>query len=43
MSTATVTADTAPAPRTHTPIYKSLFAQVVFALILGVVLGMAAP
>jgi len=43
MSTATVTADTAPAPRAHTPIYKSLFAQVVFALILGVVLGMAAP
>ncbi|MBV8836956.1 MAG: dicarboxylate/amino acid:cation symporter [Alphaproteobacteria bacterium] len=43
MSTATVTADTAAAPRAHTPIYKSLFAQVVFALILGVVLGMAAP
>jgi len=41
MSTATVTADTAPAA--HTPIYKSLFAQVVFALILGVALGMATP
>ena len=43
MSTATVTAETAPAPRAHTPIYKSLFAQVVFALILGIVLGMATP
>ena len=43
MSTATVTADTAPAPMARSPIYKSLFAQVVFALILGVVLGMAVP
>jgi aerobic C4-dicarboxylate transport protein len=41
MSTATLTADTAPAARS--PIYKSLFAQVVFALILGIVIGMAAP
>ena len=41
MSTATLTADTAPAA--HSPIYKSLFAQVVFALILGIVLGMATP
>jgi aerobic C4-dicarboxylate transport protein len=43
MSTATVTTDTAPAPVARSPIYKSLFAQVVFALILGVVLGMAVP
>lgn len=43
MSTATLTADTAPEPAAHSPIYKSLFAQVVFALILGIVLGMAAP
>ena len=41
MSTATITAETAPTART--PIYKSLFAQVVFALILGIVLGIAAP
>ncbi|MEN3385572.1 MAG: aerobic C4-dicarboxylate transport protein [Hyphomicrobiales bacterium] len=41
MSTATLTADTAPAARG--PIYKSLFAQVVFALVLGIVIGMAAP
>jgi len=41
MSTATLTADTAPA--VPSPIYKSLFAQVVFALVLGIVLGMAAP
>ena len=36
---------TAPAvePKRSTPIYKSLFAQVVVALILGIVLGMAAP
>jgi len=39
----TVTAATAPAPAARTPIYKSLFAQVVFALILGIVLGMATP
>jgi aerobic C4-dicarboxylate transport protein len=43
MSAATLTADTAPAPAARSPIYKSLFAQVVFALILGIVLGMAAP
>src|SRR3954469_22415685 len=43
MSTATLTADTAPAPTVRSPIYKSLFAQVVFALILGIVLGMATP
>jgi aerobic C4-dicarboxylate transport protein len=41
MSTAAVTADTASSERT--PIYKSLFAQVLFALILGIVLGVAAP
>jgi aerobic C4-dicarboxylate transport protein len=41
MSTATLAADTAPA--TRSPIYKSLFAQVVFALVLGIVLGMATP
>src|SRR3979490_297623 len=43
MSTATLTADTAPAPAVRSPIYKSLFAQVVFALVLGIVLGMATP
>src|SRR4051812_19641020 len=45
MSTATLTADTAsePAPAARSPIYKSLFAQVVFALVLGILLGMAAP
>jgi aerobic C4-dicarboxylate transport protein len=43
MSTAALTADTAPAPAVRSPIYKSLFAQVVFALILGIVLGMEAP
>ena len=31
------------ASETHTPIYKSLFFQVVVALFLGIVLGMAAP
>lgn len=43
MSTATITAETAPAPAARSPIYKSLFVQVLFALILGVVLGMATP
>jgi aerobic C4-dicarboxylate transport protein len=43
MSTAAVTADTTPVPTERTPIYKSLFAQVLFALILGVVLGVATP
>src|SRR5260370_38182103 len=41
MSTAALTADTAPAVRS--PIYKSLFAQLVFALCSGIVLGVAAP
>jgi aerobic C4-dicarboxylate transport protein len=31
------------APKQPTPIYKSLFVQVVVALILGIVLGMATP
>jgi aerobic C4-dicarboxylate transport protein len=31
------------APKSPTPIYKSLFVQVVVALILGIVLGMATP
>lgn len=43
MSTATLTADTEPAPAVRSPIYKSLFVQVVFALILGIVLGIVAP
>jgi aerobic C4-dicarboxylate transport protein len=33
----------AAAPSQHQPIYKSLFVQVVVALILGIALGMAAP
>ncbi|AMJ63364.1 dicarboxylate/amino acid:cation symporter [Bosea sp. PAMC 26642] len=33
----------APLPSASTPIYKSLFAQVLAALVLGIVLGMAAP
>jgi aerobic C4-dicarboxylate transport protein len=33
----------ATAPSQHQPIYKSLFVQVVVALILGIVVGMAAP
>src|SRR5438105_15884081 len=32
-----------PALKTSTPIYKSLFAQVVAALILGILLGVARP
>lgn len=35
-------ADTTPPP-VHSPLYKSLFVQVVAALILGIVLGMATP
>jgi aerobic C4-dicarboxylate transport protein len=31
------------APKSPTPIYKSLFVQVVVALLLGIVLGMATP
>jgi aerobic C4-dicarboxylate transport protein len=30
-------------PRKSSPLYKSLFVQVVAALVLGVVLGMATP
>jgi aerobic C4-dicarboxylate transport protein len=33
----------AAAPAKHTPLYKSLFVQVLVALLLGVVLGMATP
>jgi aerobic C4-dicarboxylate transport protein len=33
----------APAPAKPTPLYKSLFVQVLAALVLGLVLGMAAP
>jgi aerobic C4-dicarboxylate transport protein len=36
-------ADAAAAPAKHTPLYKSLFVQVLVALLLGVVLGMATP
>ena len=32
-----------PAPAVRAPLYKSLFVQVVVALLLGIVLGMAAP
>jgi aerobic C4-dicarboxylate transport protein len=38
-----IPADSAPAPAKRTPLYKSLFIQVLVALLLGVVLGMAAP
>ncbi|HEX4407453.1 MAG TPA: C4-dicarboxylate transporter DctA [Xanthobacteraceae bacterium] len=37
-----IAAETAPAGR-HAPIYTSLFAQIVAALVLGIVLGMATP
>ena len=43
MSTTTIAAPAAPAPATRSPLYKSLFVQVLFALILGVVLGMETP
>jgi aerobic C4-dicarboxylate transport protein len=36
-------ADSAPAPSTPVPLYRSLFVQVLAALVLGVVLGMATP
>jgi len=36
-------ADSAPLPTKHSPIYKSLFVQVLAALLLGVVVGVAAP
>jgi aerobic C4-dicarboxylate transport protein len=36
-------AGAAAAPAKHTPLYKSLFVQVLVALLLGVVLGMATP
>jgi aerobic C4-dicarboxylate transport protein len=37
------TAIAAQAPSARTPLYKSLFVQVLVALVLGIVLGMAAP
>jgi aerobic C4-dicarboxylate transport protein len=40
MSTATVTA---PAVSGRSPIYNSLFVQVLAALVLGIILGMAVP
>jgi aerobic C4-dicarboxylate transport protein len=40
MSTATIAA---PMPAESKPLYKSLFVQVLVALLLGIVLGMAAP
>src|SRR5215831_20610184 len=36
-------AEGAAAPAKHTPLYKSLFVQVLAALLLGIVLGMAVP
>ncbi|HMO28482.1 C4-dicarboxylate transporter DctA [Enterovirga sp.] len=42
MPAASITA-AAPAAKSVTPIHKSLFAQVVFALALGIVLGLVAP
>jgi aerobic C4-dicarboxylate transport protein len=38
-----MTAITAPAPAARTPLYQSLFVQVVVALVLGIVIGVAAP
>jgi len=38
-----IPADAAATPAKHTPLYKSLFVQVLVALLLGVVLGMATP
>ena len=37
------TAIAAPPLSTRTPLYRSLFLQVVTALLLGIVLGIAAP
>jgi aerobic C4-dicarboxylate transport protein len=39
----TVTAIPAESPKVSSPLYKSLFVQVLAALVLGVVLGMATP
>src|SRR5471032_2182175 len=39
----TVAAIPAPTPKAASPLYKSLFVQVLVALVLGIVLGMAAP
>jgi aerobic C4-dicarboxylate transport protein len=36
-------ADAAPLPSKPVPLYKSLFVQVLVALVLGVVLGMTTP
>src|SRR6202045_4711141 len=36
-------ADAAPLPSKPVPLYKSLFVQVLAALVLGIVLGMATP
>ena len=38
-----MTVDAAPATEARKPLYKSLFVQVVVALLLGIVLGMATP
>jgi aerobic C4-dicarboxylate transport protein len=38
-----MTADIVPATTAKKPLYKSLFVQVVIALLLGIVLGMATP
>jgi aerobic C4-dicarboxylate transport protein len=38
-----MTAITAPAPADRTPLYRSLFVQVVVALALGIVVGITAP
>jgi aerobic C4-dicarboxylate transport protein len=39
----TVNALPSPVPKAATPLYKSLFVQVLAALVLGIVLGVAAP
>jgi aerobic C4-dicarboxylate transport protein len=39
----TTTTIAAPMPAARKPLYKSLFVQVLVALILGIVLGMATP
>src|SRR5882757_10001831 len=43
MSTVAITATTAPAPTARSALWKSLFVQVLAALILGILLGVATP
>src|SRR5215470_20069034 len=43
MSTSAMSMPTAPAPPARAAIFKSLFVQVLIALVLGIVIGVAAP